>query len=131
VLLLGLTFKEDVPDLRNSKVIDVIRGLEKRGLKVDVHDPLADIEEAEHEYGVKLLRRLSDIGETTSHEPEKRKAQDDRRYDCVVGAVAHQAYREFPSVGLNHLIKPGGLLADIKGMWREIELPATIRRWQP
>jgi len=131
VLILGLTFKEDVPDLRNSKVIDVIRGLEKRGFKVDVHDPLADIEEAEHEYGVKLLRRLSDIGQTNAHEPEKRKAQGDQRYDCVVGAVAHQAYRGLPGSGLNHLLKPGGLLADVKGTWRGIDLPATIRRWQP
>ena len=131
VLMLGLTFKEDVPDLRNSKVIDVIRGLEKRGFKVDVHDPLADIEEAEHEYGVKLLRRLSDIGQASAHEPEKRKAQDDQRYDCVVGAVAHKAYQDLPGSGLNHLLKPGGLLADIKAMWRNVDLPKTIRRWQP
>ncbi len=131
VLVLGLTFKEDVPDLRNSKVIDVIRGLEKRGHKVDVHDPLADVEEAEHEYGVKLLRRLADIGEAAAHEPEKRKSTEDRRYDCVVGAVSHKAYREFPRSGLNHLIKPGGLLADVKGMWRQVDLPANIRRWQP
>jgi UDP-N-acetyl-D-galactosamine dehydrogenase len=121
-----------VPDLRNSKVIDVIRGLEKRGFKVDVHDPLADFDEAKHEYGVTLLRRLSDItGEDGKHEPEKRKARGDNRYDCVVCAVAHKAYREFPRSGLNSLIKPGGLVADIKGMWRQVELPPKIRRWQP
>jgi len=132
VLILGLTFKEDVPDLRNSKVIDVIRGLEKRGCKVDVHDPLADVEEAKQEYGVTLLRRLSDVtGDDVAHEPENRKTQQDQRYDCVVGAVAHQAYREFPRSGLNHLLKSGGLLADIKGMWRPMDLPSTIRRWQP
>ncbi len=132
ILVLGLTFKEDVPDLRNSKVIDVIRGLEKRGFKVDVHDPLADFDEAKHEYGVTLLRRLSDItGEDGKHEPEKRKARGDNRYDCVVCAVAHKAYREFPRSGLNSLIKPGGLVADIKGMWRQVELPPKIRRWQP
>jgi UDP-N-acetyl-D-glucosamine/UDP-N-acetyl-D-galactosamine dehydrogenase len=132
VLILGLTFKEDVPDLRNSKVIDVIRGLEKRGCTVDVHDPLADIDEAKHEYGVTLLRRLSDIGSAgDGREPDKRKAQAGDRYDCVVGAVSHKAYREFPRAGLNHLLKPGGLLADIKGMWRNVDLPKTIRRWQP
>jgi UDP-N-acetyl-D-galactosamine dehydrogenase len=132
VLVLGLTFKEDVPDLRNSKVIDVIRGLEKRGCKVDVHDPLADFEEAQHEYGVTLLRRLSDItANKVKHEPEKRSAKSEKRYDCVVGAVAHRAYREFPRSGLHHLIKPGGLVADIKGMWRNVDLPPTIRRWQP
>ena len=132
VLVLGLTFKEDVPDLRNSKVIDVIRGLEARGCKVDVHDPLADFDEAKHEYGVTLLRRLSDIaGDNGKHEPEKRQARSDHRYDCVVGAVSHRVYREFPKSGLNSLIKPGGLVADIKGMWRLVDLPPTIRRWQP
>ncbi len=54
VTVLGLTFKEDCPDLRNSRVIDVIRELESYGVDVHVHDPIADADEAVHEYGVKL-----------------------------------------------------------------------------
>ncbi len=54
MIVLGLTFKEDVPDLRNSKVIDVIRELQSYGAKVYVHDPVAENDEAVHEYGVSL-----------------------------------------------------------------------------
>ena len=54
VLILGLTFKENCPDVRNTKVIDVVRGLEDYGLKVDVHDPYADADEALDQYGVTL-----------------------------------------------------------------------------
>jgi len=55
VIVLGLTFKEDVPDLRNSKVIDVVRELEAYGINVLIHDPIADKEEAHEEYGVNLV----------------------------------------------------------------------------
>ena len=57
VLVLGLTFKENVPDLRNSRVIDIINGLKPRGFQIDVHDPLADPEQAKREYGVTLATR--------------------------------------------------------------------------
>ncbi len=113
ILVLGLTFKENVPDLRNSKVVDVIEGL-ARDYVVHVHDPLADTEEAKAEYGIDLMRSL----ETASN------------YDCVVGAVAHHVYAEFTAADLSRMLAPNGLLADIKGMWREVELPAGMRRWQ-
>ncbi|MGE4220773.1 MAG: nucleotide sugar dehydrogenase [Alphaproteobacteria bacterium] len=108
ILVLGLTFKENVPDLRNSKVIDVIRRLEALGHTVTVHDALADRDEARHEYGVELSPELG------------------AAYDCVVGAVPHAAYADLP---LADLLRPGGLLADIKGMWHGQTLPAGIRRW--
>ena len=66
VLVLGLTFKENCPDLRNSKVVDVVRELEKVGAKVDVHDPWADAAEARHEYGIQLKRRLGPAPTTPS-----------------------------------------------------------------
>jgi UDP-N-acetyl-D-glucosamine/UDP-N-acetyl-D-galactosamine dehydrogenase len=96
-LVLGLTFKENVPDLRNSKVADVISGLQALGHKVTVHDPLADAGEAMHEYGITL-------------DPEALS----RRYDIVVGAVAHDAYRALDAAAL---VREGGLLADIKRIW--------------
>jgi UDP-N-acetyl-D-galactosamine dehydrogenase len=112
-LVLGLTFKENVPDLRNSKVVDLIRGLENRGHQVDVHDSCADAAEATHEYGVTLLRDLSAGG-----------------YDVVVGAVPHEAYCAFASAEIARLLKSGGLLADVKGLWRNLDLPAGRHRWE-
>jgi UDP-N-acetyl-D-glucosamine/UDP-N-acetyl-D-galactosamine dehydrogenase len=110
-LVMGLTFKEDVPDLRNSKVIDVVRRLAELGHRVTVHDPLGDAAEAKHEYGV---------------EP----AADalDGRYDLVVVAVPHRAYGELSDDALTRLIAPEGLLADLKNLYRDREL-GGVSRW--
>lgn len=99
-LVLGLTFKENVPDLRNSKVIDVIRRLELLGHKVVVHDPLADPYDAQHEFGIVL-----DADALT------------RRYDIVIGTVQHETYRLFDADKLAALTTEDGLIADVKGMW--------------
>ena len=109
VLMLGLTFKENVPDLRNSKVVDVIRHLETLGHIVTVHDPLADGDEAIHEYGLTLS------GDAL-----------DRQYDTVVGAVAHDAYRTLdPFV----YASSGGLVADLKRIWGAKPVPENKRAW--
>ncbi len=100
VLMMGLTFKENVPDLRNSKVVDVINALIALGHQVSVHDPLADGAEAQHEYGLAI--------DAVALE---------RRYDAVVGAVSHNDYRELSAEQLDGLIAEGGLLADLKKMW--------------
>lgn len=113
VLVLGLTFKEDVPDLRNSKVADVIARLQWIGHTVTVHDPLADNAEAEHEYGISLDAHAFD-----------------RRYDAVIAAVPHQRYRAMNPAEVAGLLKPNGLIADVKGMWRGISFPEGVRRWQ-
>jgi UDP-N-acetyl-D-galactosamine dehydrogenase len=112
-LVLGLTFKEDVPDLRNSKVIDVVQGLTARGHQVDVHDPLADTAEAQNLYGIELIPDLNTVS----------------GYDVVVGAVPHHVYKAFAAADLERLAAPGALVADIKGIWRTLELPPTLRRW--
>ncbi|MGH6962542.1 MAG: nucleotide sugar dehydrogenase, partial [Dongiaceae bacterium] len=90
-LVLGLTFKENLPDLRNSKVVDLVRGLEAHGHSVTVHDALADAAEAEAMYGLALAK-----GPLGSDDP----------YDCVVGAVPHAAYRAFSAGHLAGLLKP-------------------------
>ncbi|NKB20004.1 MAG: nucleotide sugar dehydrogenase [Alphaproteobacteria bacterium] len=114
ILVLGLTFKENVPDLRNSRVIDIVRELESRGFLVDVHDAFADAAEADSIFEVALMPSLDGEGS----------------YDCVVGAVPHQPYVEFDVARFKSLLNKNGLVADIKGMWRSLELPAHIGRWQ-
>jgi UDP-N-acetyl-D-glucosamine/UDP-N-acetyl-D-galactosamine dehydrogenase len=113
VLVLGLTFKEDVPDLRNSKVVDVIERLRWIGHDVSVHDPLALPDEAMHEYGIALDA-----------------AALDRRYDAIVAAVPHESYRAMSPEQIAALLVPGGLVADIKGIWRHLALDAGLQRWQ-
>jgi len=103
-----------VPDLRNTKVIDIIKGLRGHGLAVDVHDPFADPAEAEREFGVRLISRLP----------------SGNGYNCIVGAVAHDEYLELPARALARIAAPGALIADIKGMWRDLPLPEGMRRWE-
>lgn len=97
VLVMGLTFKEDVPDLRNSKVADVIKALAAKGHDVTIHDPHADSDEATNEYGVTLTADALD-----------------RRYDLVLLAVAHKEYLAMGSDALAALVTDGGLFADLK-----------------
>ena len=112
ILVLGLAFKENVPDLRNTKAVDLINVLTDLGHEVDVHDVRADPDEAERLYGLKLLDRLD----------------DNQAYDCVVGAVPHAGYAGFDAKFLTSLVKPGGLIADLKGMWREVDLGPDVKR---
>jgi UDP-N-acetyl-D-galactosamine dehydrogenase len=111
VLVMGLTFKENVPDLRNSRVIDVIRRLEQLGHRVAVHDPLADPAEARHEYGLDLSADA--LGNS---------------YELVLVAVPHAAYAELDDSTLAGLVTEGGLLADLKNLYRDRPLPG-VRRW--
>lgn len=113
ILVLGLTFKEDIPDLRNTKVIGVITALQKLGHTVDVHDPLADPLQAKSHLDIELLPNLSDVS----------------GYDCVIGAVAHQPYLAFTSQDFKKLLTPNGLIADIKQLWRNTERPAEMHYW--
>jgi UDP-N-acetyl-D-glucosamine/UDP-N-acetyl-D-galactosamine dehydrogenase len=112
VLMLGLAFKPDVPDLRNSRVVDVIRRLTWLGHRVTVHDPLADPDQAEHEYDLVL------DGEALA-----------RRHDVVVAAVPHAFYRAMEPGSVAGLAAEDGLLADLHGIWRDAALPAGLDRW--
>jgi UDP-N-acetyl-D-galactosamine dehydrogenase len=100
VVLLGLTFKEDCPDLRNSKVIDVLYELRAFGCDVSIHDPLADSKDAAYEYGIELTQ--------WDHLPSQ--------VDALVIAVAHEAYRSMPVTALTSCLSPSGIIVDVKGV---------------
>jgi UDP-N-acetyl-D-galactosamine dehydrogenase len=110
-LVLGLTFKENVPDLRNSRSFDLVKRLKWLGHDVEVADPIAAADEIEREHGLKVTR------------------PDGKSYDLVVGAVAHRHYRDLDDETLGRLVTPGGTLADLKGMWRERTLDPSLDRW--
>ena len=97
VLVMGLTFKENVPDLRNSKVADLVARLQALGHAVAVADPLADPAEARREYGIDMAPGALD-----------------RAYDCVIAAVPHTQYRDLPDDRIDALVAPGGLFVDLK-----------------
>jgi UDP-N-acetyl-D-galactosamine dehydrogenase len=111
VLVMGFTFKENVPDLRNTKVIDVVKRLSALGHQVTVHDPLGDAAEAKHEYGLDLS---ADALTGT--------------YDVVLVAVAHEDYRALSDDTLAGLVAEDGLLADLKNLFGNRPLPG-VRRW--
>jgi UDP-N-acetyl-D-galactosamine dehydrogenase len=110
-LVMGLAFKENVPDLRNSRVVDVIDRLKHHGHEIVVHDPLADPGEARHEYGIDL-----DEGAFA------------RSYDLVVVAVPHEAYRILADSQIAGLVAEGGLLADLKNLYGARQLDG-VARW--
>ncbi len=97
VVVLGLTFKENCPDLRNSRVIDVVHELQSYGASVHVHDPIADVAEARHEYGVDLV--------DWDALP---------RAHAIVAAVAHREFRERPLADFAGKLEKGGLYVDVK-----------------
>jgi UDP-N-acetyl-D-galactosamine dehydrogenase len=96
VLVLGITFKENCPDLRNSKVIDVIKELQEFGIEVDCYDPQADVEEVKHEYNFSLLA-----------EPKK------SQYQAIIHAVSH---KEFGDLDFKDLLKGEGVIYDVKSV---------------
>ena len=100
ILVLGLTFKENCPDLRNSKVIDIISELQSYGANVIVHEPLGEAAEAKHEYGVDLT--------AWDAIPE---------VDAIVAAVAHNEYLAQPLADLTAKLKSGGVFIDVKSAY--------------
>jgi UDP-N-acetyl-D-galactosamine dehydrogenase len=102
VLVMGATFKENVSDIRNSKVIDIIRELESFSVQVDIVDPHADSDELHHEYGFSLVPSASP-----------------NTYEAIIIAVAHNEYLHLDEQYLTSLLKDGhGVLVDIKGTYR-------------
>ena len=97
LLILGLAFKENCPDVRNTKVVDIKKELESYGVKIDVHDPWVDAEEAKHEYGIDLVA-----------DPEK------GAYDGIIIAVAHDQFRAMGAAGIRSFGRENSVLYDIK-----------------
>ncbi len=114
VTVLGLTFKEDCPDLRNSKVIDIIHELEDYGINVQVCDPLADADEALHEYGVTLVP-----------------FDELKTSEAVVVAVAHKEYLSLSTKKLSAMMNGAPLIIDVKGIYNRQRIENdNIRIWR-
>jgi len=97
VLVMGLTFKENCPDLRNTKVVDIIKELQDYGIDVDVTDPWCSSESAKKEYGLSLTQ-----------EPEK------ARYDAIILAVSHKEFKAMGADSIRKLGKENHVLYDLK-----------------
>ena len=115
VIVLGLTFKENCADIRNSKVADLVQELQEFGCDVSVHDPIAEPEMAKHEYGI----HLSDWNALP------------RQADAMIAAVSHSEYVNQPLLQLLEKLKPGGVFIDIKSAYSpEIIQAAGITLWR-
>jgi UDP-N-acetyl-D-galactosamine dehydrogenase len=108
ILMLGITFKENCPDIRNTKAIDVYRQLVDFSAKVDLLDPWADIAEVKHEYGINILNAHAEIKE---------------KYDAVVLTVAH---KEFLDMDVRAMLKPDGILYDVKSILPKAEVDGRL-----
>ncbi len=109
VLVLGLTFKENCPDIRNSRVVDVVRELEKYGAQVDVYDPWIDAAEARHEYGIDPVRKLRS-----------------GRYDGAVVAVAHREFKAMGAAAVRRLCQSNHVLFDIKYVFAKRDVDGRL-----
>ncbi len=112
-VVLGLTFKENCPDLRNSRVPDIVRELQSFGIEVHVHDPLAAREEAMREYGLQLTDW-----------------KDLPKADVLVIAVAHDTYKLLGAADLREKVREGGCVADVKSMIEPGAIGAGIVHWR-
>lgn len=100
VLVMGITFKEDVSDIRNSKIIDMVRELQSYGIQVDIVDPFADAEEVREEYGLEL------------------KAKIESGYDSVIAAVSHKQFKDYNEDKFLEICSDKAILFDVKGIYR-------------
>jgi UDP-N-acetyl-D-glucosamine/UDP-N-acetyl-D-galactosamine dehydrogenase len=109
ILVMGLTFKENCPDVRNTKIVDVVKELTKYGARVDVCDPWADADEAEHEYGLRPVKKLKEGS-----------------YDAVVMGVAHDEFRKMGIDRIRKLGRKEHVLYDIKYVFRADEVDGRL-----
>jgi UDP-N-acetyl-D-galactosamine dehydrogenase len=105
VLVLGITFKENCPDIRNSRVVDVVREMESFGTKVDIYDPHADAAEVKHEYGLSMAKEVSKL------------------YDAIILAVAHQEFKELEWARIRH---DNTVIYDVKGILEKSMITARL-----
>jgi UDP-N-acetyl-D-galactosamine dehydrogenase len=100
VLILGLTFKENCPDLRNTKVVDIVKAMQNYNILVDVYDPWIDLAEARHEYGLECLAQAPKSGQ----------------YSAIILAVAHSQFLAWGAQGIKAFGQPGAVIFDVKSI---------------
>jgi UDP-N-acetyl-D-galactosamine dehydrogenase len=100
VLVLGLTFKENCPDVRNTKVVDIVKALQNYNTQVDVYDPWIDLQEAKHEYGLQCLAQAPAVG----------------KYSAIVLAVGHKQFITLGETGIKAWGAPGAVVFDVKSI---------------
>ena len=110
--VLGITFKEDVTDIRNSRVPDIVRELTEFGISALVHDPIASAAEVKHEYGLTLCN-----------------FEELRALDAVVLAVSHKAYAELGIERIVSTLRDGGIVVDVKSACDPTKLDKRVRYW--
>ena len=106
ILLMGFTFKENINDIRNTKVVDIFKALQGHGYHVDIHDPHARPEDVQHEYGIPILDKLP----------------DQRHYDAAALLVGHDVYKDMTPESLQDVLKQDAIVYDMKGIWRPMSL---------
>ena len=116
ILILGFTFKENINDVRNTKVVDIIKALQSMGYQIDIHDPHAIPEEVEREYGLSLLAALP----------------QNASYDGLVLAVNHKSYAQMSPSSILHLLRAeekgnASAIYDVKAVWKALEFPDHVR----
>ena len=109
ILIMGFTFKEDCPDVRNTRVIDIVRELEQYNANVEVYDPCFSAEEAIHEYGINVVDSL-----------------ETGKYDAIIVSVGHRQFKSMSTQELRALGKPGSVLYDVKGIFPKQEVDGRI-----
>jgi len=108
ILIMGLTFKENCPDMRNTKVIDIINEFNEFGIKVDVHDPWVNQEEARDKYGITMIQDLQG------------------RYDGIVFTVAHRQFQEMSMAQIRVLCKESSILYDVKNIFPSASVDGSL-----
>lgn len=106
ILMLGFTFKENCPDVRNTKVIDIVKALKEYEISLNIYDPWASPEEVMHEYGVAIVNELPT-----------------QKHDAVVLAVAHE---QFANLNPDNLLKPAHVIYDVKGFWKNFAVDGSL-----
>lgn len=114
ILIAGFTFKEDCPDVRNTKIVDIYKELVEYGVSVEIFDPVADAEEAMKEYGISITSKM-----------------DASSYDAIIVAVKHKEFYELLNIAsIDKILNGCGVLIDVKGMFDLSSIPEDIGYWR-
>jgi UDP-N-acetyl-D-galactosamine dehydrogenase len=114
LLIMGITFKENVPDVRNSKVVDLIKELQEYGIQTFVYDPIANPEEVKRYYGINLIWNL----------------KENAPYDGIVVAVKHKEFLNLKPKHFKELTKENPVLVDVKGIYPKKEFAKEFIYWR-